>query len=200
MIYRLIFNHHKFLNFRFDEEQLEDILGEPTDENFDSFINYNNAPKVFKEIYTVPLNFNFSIDHKEDKGKTIADLCVVNGRLFLSQRAYDILLPLINEDGEFLSVRYQEGNGYFFTPLSVVDVDPKITLKNEWGDIENLGFNEKDVEKYAVFRTRYDGYIGLYCQDRVKQAIEDNSLTGLYITTDLANIFPEDRASVEKAN
>ena len=200
MIYKLLFNHKKYLNFYYDEKQLKRILGARTRTNFEKYINYYNGPVNFCDIFKEPLNFDFSSSDKQDSKKEIADLCIAAGRLFMSQNAYDRLKPLIENDGEFLPVNYQSGKGYFFNPLQVADTNPELTRKDEWEEIVSLDFHEEDTKSYSIFRTRYDAYRGLYCQESIKNAIEAHKLTGLYITTDLANIFPEDRSSVEKAN
>ncbi|WP_444995436.1 hypothetical protein [Aliikangiella sp. IMCC44359] len=200
MLYKLIFNGEKYLNFFFDRKQISRILGERTISNKEKFINYNHCPRSYVGVFDESLNFDFSSSDKEDKGKPIPDIVVASGRLFLSQKAYDVLYPLIKNDGEFLSVNYQKGEGYFFIPLQVADVDKKVTMKNEWEDIVSLGFSEDDVKEFSVFRTEYDAFIGLYCQDYIKDAIEQAGLTGLFITNDLANIFAEDRSAVSKLN
>ncbi|WP_444998433.1 hypothetical protein [Aliikangiella sp. IMCC44359] len=200
MIYKLLFDHKKYLNFYFDEDQLQSLLGKRTRENFNKYINYYNAPVQFHEVFKEPLNFNFSSTHKDDEEKDIADLCVAAGRLFMSEKAYKHLQPLIKNDGEFLQVSYQKGKGYFFNPLQSVAIDPKQSRRDEWEEIISLGFNTNDIKDFLIFRTEFDYYRGLYCQKPIKQAIENNNLTGLYITTDLASIFPEDRSSVEKSN
>lgn len=200
MIYKLISAGDEYLDFKFDHEQIKRLLKETGCYERDMRISINNAPKKFRDIFSEPLNFEFIPMFKKQKGKPIPGLSVRDGRLFLSQKSYDVLFPLVKNDGEFLPVNHANGKGYFFTPLSVANVDPKVTQKNEWGDIVSLGFVENDVKDYAIFRTEYDGFMGLYCQEPVVEAIEDNNLTGLYITTDLANIFPEDRGGVERAN
>ncbi|WP_444997762.1 hypothetical protein [Aliikangiella sp. IMCC44359] len=200
MIYKLISDGDEFLDFKFDHEQIKQLLEKSGSCSRESRISVNNSPRRFGDVYSEPLNFEFIPMFKKQKEKPIPDLSVRDGRLFLSQESYRVLYSLIKNDGELLPVKYQKGDGYFFTPLSVASVDPQVTKKNEWGDIVSLGFEENSVKNYAVFRTEYDGFTGLYCQENIKQAIEDNNLTGLYITTDLANIFPEDRSTVEKAN
>jgi hypothetical protein len=200
MIHKLIFDSENYLDFFFDEEQIEKTLGEMTLENRDDHINLNHAPRSFKDIFKEPLIFNFSPVSKEDKNKPIPDIVVDMGRLFLNQKAYDVLWPLIKDDGEFLPVRYQEHNGYFFIPLQVVQPDKKVSIKNEWEDMVSLGFHEDEVKKFSIFRTEFDAFIGLYCQDSIKDAIEQAALTGLFITCDLANIFPQDRSEVDKPN
>jgi len=87
-----------------------------------------------------------------------------------------------------------------FTPLKVAEVDKNLSRKDEWNNILSLAFDKIQVKNWSVFRTEYNNYMSLYCQESVKQAIEDAQLTGLYITNDLANIFPEDRGSVVPLN
>lgn len=160
----------------------------------------SNLPQSYKGVINEPLIFNFSPLQKSHEKLPIPDLSVREGRLFLSEKAYKALIFLINNHGEFLPVIYGESNGYFFTPLKVAEPDNKVTFMNDHEELGSIGFIEDEVKDYAIFRTEYDVYHHLYCQQKVKDAIENAGLTGLYITTDLATIFPRNKSEVEKSN
>lgn len=201
MLYTLISDSHNYLSFEYDISQIERLVGEPDRENFDRLLHYSNVPIKLAKIYREPVSIKFQPTVKEDKSHQLPDIAVKSGRLFLNDNAFKILEPLIAQDGEFLDIVFNNNQvGKLFNPLQVVQPDPKVTKKNEWEDIVSLGFDTNDCKNYSIFRTAFNGYKNLYCQESVKQAIEDNKLIGLYITNDLANIFPEDRESVEKVN
>ncbi|WGO99624.1 hypothetical protein QFX18_06045 [Saccharophagus degradans] len=200
MLYTLIHDSNNYLDFYFDDAQILRVIGELSDSTVDKRIDVNGIPRSYKGIINEPLNFSFPIIEKEDKNKKIPDLVEDKGRLFLSARAYKVLKPLIENDGEFLPVTYENGQGYFYIPLRVANVDTATTHKNEWDEIVSLGFNEEEVKDWSLFRTEYNGYMHPYCQEVLKTAIEEEQLTGLYITNDLANIFPCDRSQVAKVN
>ncbi|WP_444995537.1 hypothetical protein [Aliikangiella sp. IMCC44359] len=199
MIYNLI-SAYNYREFTYNEAQINNIFGALSEGNIDKRIDMSSIPQSYKGIINEPLIFDFSPTEKSQEKLSIPDLSVREGRLFLTDKAYDVLEPLIKNDGEFLSVTYENKIGYFFIPLRVVDVDLKITMKNEWDEITNLGFIEEDTKEYNIFRTEYDVYYRLYCQEAVKEVIENAGLTGLYITTDLATIYPHDRSEVDKLN
>ncbi len=141
MIYKLISDTHNYLGFYFDEDQIDDIVEELGDDDIDNFINFSNLPISLTEIYTTPLEFDFGIRHSEDKNKVIPDIYVASGRLFLNKKAYNALCPLITCDGEFLPVKYQNGDGYFFNPLKTVEADSKLSLRDDLGEIIHLDFS-----------------------------------------------------------
>jgi hypothetical protein len=185
-----------------DKEQIASIV---RDDDIDHLIDINGAPIAHKSVFTVPLRVSFEAIYPQDKKLLVPDLCVFEGRLFLNSKAYKALAGLIGADGEFLDVIDENGNhGFVFTPLRIAEdvngLDSRLSQKNEWGDVEHLAFNEDAVKNWAVFRTEYNGFMTLHCQAGVKNAIEDAELTGLYITNDLASIFPEDRSSVAPLN
>ena len=200
MLYTLISDHDNYLGLCFDDEQIMRIIGDLSDDTVDKRIDVNSIPRSYKGIVNEPLILSFPIMEKADQKRKIPDLEVHAGRLFLSAKAYKILKPLIENDGEVLPVTYENGSGYFYIPLRVAEVDPAVTHKDEWEEIVSLGFSDENVQDWSLFRTEYNGCMRLYCQEAIKEAIEDAQLTGLYITNDLANIFPEDRASVTRIN
>ena len=200
MLYTLISDYDNYLGLCFDDEQIMRIIGDLSDDTIDKRIDVNGIPRSYKDIVNEPLILSFPIMEKADKKRKVPDLEIHVGRLFLSDKAYKILKPLIENDGEFLPVTYENGSGYFYIPLRVAEVDPAITHKDEWGEIVSLGFDEEHVKDWSLFRTEYNGYMRLYCQESIKETIEGAQLTGLFITNDLANIFPEERGAVAKLN
>lgn len=199
MLYNLIFDPDRYRSFHFDDDQITRIIGELDDDTVDKRIDINGVPRRYQELIREPLSLSFPIVDKADKEKPIPDLNVFQGRLFLSNKAYNVLKPLLEEDGEFLTVTYEMGVGYFFTPLKVAEdveaIDWSISKENQWNYFDRLTFHEDRVKDWSVFRMRHDGYLNLFCQEAVKRAIEKEGLAGLYITNDLASVFPQDYGS-----
>jgi hypothetical protein len=204
VVYSLIFDSNRFRSFHFDDDQITRIIGELDDDTIDKRIDINGVPRRYQELIREPLSLSFPIVDKEDKNKAIPDLDVFQGRLFLSNKAYEALRALIEKDGEFLPVTYEMGEGYFFTPLRVAEdaeaIDWSCSKQNDWNYFDHLAFHGERVKDWSVFRMRHDGYMSLFCQSAVKDAIEEERLSGLYITNDLANIFPQDYGSVAPLN
>ncbi|OZG71830.1 hypothetical protein BTA51_19610 [Hahella sp. CCB-MM4] len=202
MLYTLILDTNKYLHPVFDSKQILEILGETTQENIKYRIDIRTAPISYKGVIAEPLKVSFPKERKEQKDFEIPDIAVLQGRLFLSAKSYETLNPLIAHDGEFLPVNYELGRGYIFVPMRVADdvdaVDKNLSKKNDWGYFSHLSFNVDRLGDWKVFRTKLNGYQSIYCQEVVKEAIERDQLKGLYITSDLANIYPEDQNTISK--
>lgn len=200
MIYTLIADHNNFVNPAIDSDYVESVVGSLRGERRNDRIDMNHQPRRWEGVFPSPIKVNFPRVGKQDNQKSIPDITEFQGRLFLSIKAYDALKQLIGNDGEFITASHENGKGYIFTPLQIAKVDPALTHKNEWDEILNIGFYEDEVKNYSLFRTSYNNYMRLYCQQAVVDIIQKESLTGFYITNDLANIFPEDRSDVVRLN
>lgn len=178
----------------FDSKQSKGMFGKNIHDQFD----VNFEAKRYSDKWTSPLSVDFSDDGSGFHGDVMPDISEHNGRLFLSQKAYEVLKPLIEHDGEFLPVSYDEESGYMFNPLSIAEtvdgVDETLTKKNEWGDLINLAFHEDKVKSFAIFRTNVDDHISAFCQQSVKDAIENADLKGVFFTVDLGNRYTQDQA------
>lgn len=180
-----------------DREKIASLVGE-MGSAMERRIDMWNAPRSFEGVFSETLRVSFPELSKEDKNCQLPDIAIDQGRLFLSGKAFETLKPLIENDGEFLPVIYEHGSAYIFIPLKVAEsadaLDEKLSRKNDWGDMENIAFHEELVASWSVFRSEFNAYMSVYCNEAVKEAIESNGLSGLYISPDLGNIFPEDRS------
>lgn len=204
MLYTLIYDSKNYREFHFDQNQIVRILDQEGYSDIEHRIDVNGEPKSFKYLVKEPLILTFPIIEKADKNKKIPDIEVSSGRLFLSEKAYQVLKPALENDGEFLPVTYENGQGYFFTPLHVAEdvdaINTELSQENGWNYFDHLVFYEDRVKEWSLFRMRHDGYRSVFCSNEIRQIIEDKQLTGLYITNDLANIFPEERSDVADLN
>jgi len=153
----------------------------------------SRAPVPYAGVWKEPLAVRFAAG-EEAEGEVVPDLEVRWGRLFFSEKAHEALNVDLKQDGEFLPVVYEGGTGYIFNPLTVAEdhdaLDEKATARNEYGDLESLGFIEEKLPAGTmVFRTEADTYNGVFCTDAFKRAVEDAGLVGVYFQPDLANIF-----------
>ena len=71
-------------------------------------------------------------------------------------------------------------------------LNTKLSFNNDWGDLESLAFHEDKVKELVVFRSEFDGYMGLFCQESFKLKVEALGLQGIIFSEDLGNIFPPD--------
>ncbi|WP_444997796.1 hypothetical protein [Aliikangiella sp. IMCC44359] len=200
MLYTLINDFDNYETLCFDEEQTSRVF-DNLGEGVDSEIHFNGVPHSYKKLIKEPLIFTFPI---EDKKCQIPDLNLHLGRLFLNKKSYNVLYPLIKNDGEFLPATYEKGEAYFFIPFHVAEnvdaINKELSVENEWNYFDHLVFDEEKVKNWPLFRMKKNGYKTVYCQENIKEAIEQADLKGLYITNDLANIFPEEQSSHSKPN
>ncbi len=188
-LYTLYPDLDNFAFIGFDEKQMTGLCSDDPHDRFD----FHNIPKSFKKIITKTLNINFSGDCDGLTGTDIPDIQVFHGKLFLSKEAYKAIGNLIKKDGEFFPVDYENGKGYIFNPLSIAEdvngLNESLSIKNEWDDVENIAFHEDKVKKFAMFRTAFDTYTSLFCNEVVKSVIKKNNLKGLIITPELGAEF-----------
>ena len=188
-LYTLYSDFDHFAVIGYDENQIVRLCGKTPRDRFD----FLGVPRPYKDILTEPLTIDFSDNSDGLAGIAIPDIQVFHGRMFLSERACNVLKNLIQNDGELIPVVYEKGDGYIFNPLSVAEtvdgLDASRCIKNEWGDIENIGFYEDRVSVYAIFKTKFDTYINFYCREDVKMAIENAKLKGVVITPELGARF-----------
>jgi hypothetical protein len=183
--------HYRSLGF--DRSQSRIIFGENIENQFD--VNFDAKPyaQVWKK-----LDVNFANDGSTLSGNLIPDISEHNGRLFLSMPAYELLSKLLATDGEFLPVRYEHGDAFIFNPLklaeSVSGINTELSVRNEWGDIENLALHEDRVKEFVIFRSAFDNYRSAFCGDALKKAITSADLKGVIFTPDLGNPYTLDLA------
>jgi hypothetical protein len=183
MLYSIYADTKNYLYIGYDGNQMNDLLGD--EYRFD----IDRTVKSYSRVWKNPITVNFG--NEGMKGTKMPDISADQGRLFLSQKAYDVLRDLLKNDGEFLPVEYESGNGFMFNPLSLAEsvdgLDKKLSVKNEWGDVENVAFDENKVQGFNIFKTEFDAYYSVYCQESVRDAVEQAGLKGVIFTPNLGN-------------
>ena len=183
MLYSIYADTKSYLYIGYDGNQMNDLLGD--EYRFD----IDRTVKPYSQVWKNQIKVNFG--NEGMKGTIMPDISADQGRLFLSQKAYDVLHDLLKNDGEFLPVEYENGKGFMFNPLSLAEsvdgLDKKLSVKNEWSDVENVAFDEDSVQGFNIFKTEFDTYYSVYCQESVKDAVEKAGLKGVIFTPDLGN-------------
>lgn len=121
---------------------------------------------------------------ENQKAKKMPDIALTNGRLFLTMEAKKLLDDVLNKiEGEYLSVWYN-GNkkGFIFNPQCIVHVDNRLSIRDENNEITSIAFNQENL----LFKTGFDDYLSLFCNDEFKKNIEDNNLKGITFSSDLS--------------
>lgn len=178
MIYRILANPRKYLMLSFGSDyMLKSVLAGKSISNDPSPVAYSEdwEPTEVKFVDGYPEN-------KEEKKQ--CDILYDMGHLFLSDKAAEILKPYLT-DGELLAVTYADNNGYIFNPLKLIGANAKLSTVDKNGDIASLVFDEEA----AIFKTEYDGYHGVFCNEEFKGAVESAGLAGAYFEVDLSSIF-----------
>ena len=195
MLYTIVQDSNKYLSLTWDDAQITALVGES---DMEKRIDMWNSPRSYSGVFGETLRVYFIPLSKPGQSKTskplkVPDICAFQGRLFLNKKAYEVLKPLIELDGEFLPVVCKQGDGFVFTPLRVAEevggLDTKLSVKNEWGDLENLAFHEERLKSWSIFRAEFNVYMTAQCNEEVKNAVEKAALCGVFFTTDLGNGF-----------
>src|SRR3990167_2976035 len=160
----------------------------------DTQFHFNQRPVSYAHQWH-PLEIGFARAAGIKKA-AMPDLMIRNGRLFLNEKAHNALKKLLTPCGEWLPVTYSGNSGYLFNILALAEsvdgLDIGRCSKNSFVELQSLAFIEERVQTFAIFRTAYDDFMGAYCNDDFKQAVEKAGLTGLSFSADLGNIFPPD--------
>ena len=185
-LYSIYADTKNFRKIEFDRDQMFEDYG-----SLPNHFDLNYEPKPFAPKQKREFSIQFKNEGKGLSGDQYPDISEFQGRLYLNQKAYDALAAILSKDGEFLTVQHEHGKGYIFNPLHCAEekqgLDETLSKKNEWGDIENAAFHEDKVKEFTIFKTAFDAYLSAYCQENLKEAIEENGLQGAYFTPDLGN-------------
>ncbi len=186
MYYSIHNDRTHFAALGFDWKQIVALFGDAMDTRFD----VNQTPRPYSEVWKDEITVNFS-NAGGLTGSAIPDIAEHQGRLFISAKAYDVLSPLLKNDGEFLPVTCVDGNGYMFNPLRLAEelgaLNEAHCVKNEWDEVEHIAFHEDQLTSVTAFRTEFDDYLSLFCSEDLKQAVEQHQLTGVTFNASLGN-------------
>lgn len=169
-------------------------------------ITFQDAtPKVNINISTMVSvlgGFNFVLDGTTRQGiwetfqasfsgntSNIPDFCEWQRNICFSQNAYNQLHLELEKYGEFLPVFVNGDNWFIFNIFHSIKADPSTSSKKSIAGVpstyvERIGFSPKADD--IIFKSDYDGFMGIYCQDDFIHLIGD--LTGLEFNTDLRAI------------
>lgn len=187
MIYIVHPDYLNYKSFVFDHKAVRRALGSDTQ------FHFARAPRHYRENWQP---FEISFESLASSKGSLPDIMVRNGRLFLSETATQVLHKLIASEGELLPVNYQNQNGMLFNVLATAEdvdgINTQLSLKNEFGEVVALTFQEDNLTDLNVFRTSFDNYMSVYCNERFKSAVESAGLKGLIFSSDTGTQAPPD--------
>lgn len=185
MIYSIQADYQRYQVFVLDHKAVRNALGGDTQ------FHFARKPKSYSQDWKA---FEIDFDALGSRASLIPDVSVRNGRMFFSKYAIEKVSSLIERQGEFLPVNYKGENGAFFNILSVAEecgaLDSSCCIKNEYGEVQAIGFHESELDETHVFRAEFDGFMGVYCTEAFKKTIEGAGLKGVVFNADIGNVFP----------
>ena len=183
-IFRICSDDAHYLNFVEDATDVEQKLGR------DHPFHIDPRPKRYAHLWKEPLKVTLYYGNY-NKGKRVPDIAENGGRIYLNQRVYETLYPVLEDAGEFLPVFHEEGEGYLFNPLmSAEDVDGvEEVFYDEHDNMIGYRFDEKRVKDLPIFRTEVDGYQGIFCSEAVKETVEASAFKGVRFTKHYSDLF-----------
>ncbi|MES2824960.1 MAG: DUF1629 domain-containing protein [Pseudomonadota bacterium] len=199
-LYSIFKDLNNYAYIGFDREEIRNKFGRSPNNHID----VNCKAKSYKDIWaTLAIHFSNCDGTYKD---TIPDIYEFQGHLFLSMAAYKVLKPIIENDGEFLPITYEKGDGFIFNPLRIAeevdglntDISRKDPLDNI--DIVCMAFHEDRVKQFSIFKSDFDLNLSMMCQEAVKEAIEKANLGGVFFTPDLGNPFTTRMSLVSKTH
>lgn len=183
-------DEYKFQEFDLEIENILDFFPEKYDiiDLYDFSLINISFEKCWGNIET---GFT-AIDN--DPKATIPDIsCWIGATLILSPRAYSILNPLIHSYGEFLPVQCYGETFYIFNCLTLGKVNESQSeqrfFEGEVVGINKLIFEANDISDKPIFKTTYTNCLDVFCDENIKNTVQQNKLTGVIFNTNLIAEF-----------
>jgi len=193
-VYRVCEDFENFLSFDCTPEELQSKMGE----NFLYMLNLS-GPEAQPDW--IKPNGLFRLDEQNTTASQLPDISYwATSHPVFNQKAYNALATPLESYGEFLPVNVQGNTYYIFNILNVLD-ESFIDLDKSEQEFETidgetmrtglhkLQFKENLLNDTLVFKTAYDDYINVFCNDKFKQLVEEADLKGITFKLDLASVF-----------
>jgi len=181
---------YKFQEFDLEIEDILDFIPDEHDiiDIYDFSLKNMSLKKCWGKIET---GFT-AID--DDPKATIPDIsCWIGATLILSSKAYNILNPLLGSYGEFLPVQCYGDTFYIYNCLTLGKVD-ELQSKQRFFESEVIGvikltFETNDISSKPIFKTTYTNCLDIFCNQNIKNIVQENELTGVIFSEDLIAEF-----------
>ena len=186
MIYRMHPDVDNYQLFQLDADVVEASMGE------NCLIYMDATPHQYLEGWKmIEIDFYDAITESPTTTKVLPDIMVDDdGKLFLSKQSYQKLRPLLASFGEALPVSYKGEQAYLFNVLSLAEAYEAIDHVNTVHDnngLVKLALKESALSNVNICRTKEDDYLGIYCNEKLKRAIDSHQLKGCKFNTELVN-------------
>jgi hypothetical protein len=152
----------------------------------------NDVPKGKATLSELSPN-GFECKHEPRAKKQNYDVNLYGSFLVLNESAYNCLSNSLSEFGEFVDLKTNDDKLYLFNPLMFAQEDLSLTerayLDGFEDGLKSLVFDDEDISKKLIFKSKMQSGLSLYCTDDFKRLVNDNNLTGLVFNTDLLTYF-----------
>lgn len=183
--YRLKALKNQYGWFEFNYDKMLKALGRKT---FSSFARKNIS---LKDVW---VDFEARIDPPDGEFtvETPPDLTLWGSKpvLVINQRAFDALEPVLKGYGEFLPAPCNGEPYWLFnslTPKSADSTTSEAIVEDAMQvGLKSLNFSEATIAGAPLFKTDFDLFTSLFCDEYFKKLVESNNLQGLEFRTDLA--------------
>ncbi|MCG9622661.1 MULTISPECIES: hypothetical protein [Vibrio diabolicus subgroup] len=141
------------------------------------------------------VNENTTFTQHFKSAEAIPDISKWRTFLVLRENAYQVVRDVIDSDGEFLPITIDDESFTMFNVMSFGEEDKqKIKCEDidgEQGLLEKLVFIESDLSNKYVFKSKVEGCMSIYCDDKLISLCGEHSLKGLSFDTNLLDVFED---------
>lgn len=141
------------------------------------------------EFWPEELACNFLHESKD----TYQDINSFDGWLVLTLKAYNILKDYLLDYGEFLKVNAEGTPLVIFNPCKFGKENLQLCEKEYIDGVDigfkSISFDEDDVKNKLIFKSKITDCAVLYCNEKLKNIIEENQLAGIIFDSDINNIY-----------
>lgn len=187
--YKISFDHLNFLNLSINKKKLMLAVGKGIGGS-KAFMSYSWDNLSLKDAW-VDQGGSF-VQPEGLKATQKPDITTWNGaNLVLSPRAYDLLMPKLDDYGEFLPITIDNAPFYIFNCRNVVEADKSQSesdiVDDLWMGVKSIGFSDDAVANNLIFKTRFDRCSTLYCGDEFKKHIDSLEFKGILFQENLVS-------------
>lgn len=190
-IYRIENDGHKFKWLGLEIHDIIDMMPEEYSLKEIHRFNYFNL-SLAKGWDNVSATFKPNFDRIDDPIPDIS-LWIGYASLVLSERAFDALGDMLKSCGELLPIACNGDTFHIFNCRTLADADEsrskQIIFDGQSVGVEKIAFDDKEINGKAIFKSKYNSCVDLYCDESLKNAVEKYELKGVAFSTELVPSF-----------
>jgi len=187
MVYKLSFNHAKYLNLNIDMKTLQSVIGGKIGRR--EFFDYRRDNRPLKPFWE---DVGAEFVEVGGEGMHAPDIILWNATaLVLSEKAYSALSSHLEPFGEFLPITVEDERYLVFNCLNVVSVDLEKSqadiVDGIWLGVKSIAFARPEIDENLIFKSEFDRCGALYCGGSFKDLVAQSNFKGLLFNEDLTS-------------